>query len=277
MENKINVVNKRPKDYHCNCKYCKKIQGELLQENGKYYSARDRKGYSDFEKKNKHICKGHWHGFQWAIENFSKPGDSVLDPFSGSGTALVEGLKLGRRVFGFELEFYKILKANVSLYRNGNYRIFEGDVRGLADKFLVDNSLNLIVTGPPYNRTGDKPERKNLATGEDKSFDYSNDDNFAFLEDENYYSDFKKLFLTLKKKLKRGGHFITIIKDPIRDKNPYLLHKNISNVLDELGMEFVGTWIHRHWPPTLFMSTYPKRFPDVKIPLYQTIVVFKKK
>lgn len=34
------------------------------------------------------------------IETFSKPGDWVMDPFMGGGTAVIEGLRLGRRVFG---------------------------------------------------------------------------------------------------------------------------------------------------------------------------------
>ncbi|HVJ18772.1 MAG TPA: DNA methyltransferase, partial [Polyangiaceae bacterium] len=36
------------------------------------------------------------------IEAFSKPGDAVLDPFCGSGTVLVEALRLGRRAFGVD-------------------------------------------------------------------------------------------------------------------------------------------------------------------------------
>ena len=38
----------------------------------------------------------------WAIEAFSSPGDTVLDPFCGSGTALVEALRLGRHAIGVD-------------------------------------------------------------------------------------------------------------------------------------------------------------------------------
>jgi len=34
--------------------------------------------------------------------------------------------------------------------------------------------------------------------------------------------------------------------------------------------------LHKHIPPTLFMSTYSKRFPEVKIPIYQTGIVLEK-
>ena len=37
------------------------------------------------------------------IETFSDPGDTVLDPFMGGGTTVVEGLLLGRKVVGVDL------------------------------------------------------------------------------------------------------------------------------------------------------------------------------
>lgn len=37
------------------------------------------------------------------IETFSTPGDWVLDPFMGGGTAVIEGVSLGRRVIGIDL------------------------------------------------------------------------------------------------------------------------------------------------------------------------------
>jgi DNA modification methylase len=38
------------------------------------------------------------------IVNNSKPGDSVYEPFSGSGTTIIAGEITGRRVFAVELE-----------------------------------------------------------------------------------------------------------------------------------------------------------------------------
>src|SRR5438552_10357774 len=38
-----------------------------------------------------------------AIEQFSRPGDLILDPYMGGGTAVVEGIAAGRRVVGNDL------------------------------------------------------------------------------------------------------------------------------------------------------------------------------
>lgn len=40
---------------------------------------------------------------QAVIETFSVPGDWVLDPFMGGGTTIIEGLSLGRRMLGVDL------------------------------------------------------------------------------------------------------------------------------------------------------------------------------
>lgn len=40
----------------------------------------------------------------WFIKLFSKPGDTVLDPFMGSGTTAVAAFKLGRRFLGVDLQ-----------------------------------------------------------------------------------------------------------------------------------------------------------------------------
>jgi hypothetical protein len=39
-----------------------------------------------------------------AINTYSKPGESVYDPFCGSGTSLVAGLALGRHVVGSDID-----------------------------------------------------------------------------------------------------------------------------------------------------------------------------
>jgi DNA modification methylase len=44
-----------------------------------------------------YFTKRAWNVIQTYIENFTKPGDVVCDPFGGSGVTIVEALVLGRK------------------------------------------------------------------------------------------------------------------------------------------------------------------------------------
>lgn len=46
---------------------------------------------------------------RWAVDSFSRPGDLVLDPFSGSGTTAVEAILQGRRTIGTDVSPYASL------------------------------------------------------------------------------------------------------------------------------------------------------------------------
>lgn len=53
---------------------------------------------------------------EWFIKLFTKPGDTVLDPFMGSGTTNIVANRMGRNSIGIELvqEYYEMVKAQIS-------------------------------------------------------------------------------------------------------------------------------------------------------------------
>ncbi len=87
---------------------------------------------------------------------FSFYGETVLDPFAGTGTTAKAAIPLGRRALCVEQnpEYALIIRKECGVLRNGHdpgfapLYVVEGDSRDLS--FAADNSVGLVVTSPPY-------------------------------------------------------------------------------------------------------------------------------
>lgn len=55
----------------------------------------------------------------WFIRLFTKPGDTVLDPFMGSGTTVMAALEMQRKAIGIEIvpEYYDLVAKQLSTYQ----------------------------------------------------------------------------------------------------------------------------------------------------------------
>jgi site-specific DNA-methyltransferase (adenine-specific) len=59
---------------------------------------------TDFSEKNGHPCPKPMGMMRWLVARGSLPGETVLDPFMGSGTTGVAAIRLGRKFIGIEIE-----------------------------------------------------------------------------------------------------------------------------------------------------------------------------
>lgn len=90
------------------------------------------------------------------IKLFSFHGETVLDPFAGTGTTAQAGVPLGRRVVCIEQNkaYVNVLRRECGNLRNGTLTAAElldvqhGDSRAMKD--VPDGSISLVVTSPPY-------------------------------------------------------------------------------------------------------------------------------
>jgi DNA modification methylase len=283
---------KRPADYHCKCEYCAEKIGELIQADGSHYSRLERRQYYDPIEKGKggHIAKTPLHIARWAIQQYSKKGQWVLDPTIGAGTTAVEAITQGRSVAGMELEYGHVVQANVAKAMEGadqkvRAEIVLGDARGIERDLLkkLKVKFDLVVNNPPYSGDVSMPSPAKEGRGKEfrskeTTFKYDTSlPNIAFLrEGEEYWDTMRTIYQACIKHLKPGGHFVVGVKDMVRKKEPFLLHKMYCDLLAGMdGMEFVGTAFLRHYPGTLFLNSCEK-IHGVKPPFYQTISVFKK-
>jgi len=85
------------------------------------------------------------------LQEYTQPGDTVLDPFAGYGTTLIVAERLGRVPFGVELNGEKVSYVRSRLAQPEN--LIHGDTRLLAtlDLPVIDFSM----TSPPYMNKDD--------------------------------------------------------------------------------------------------------------------------
>lgn len=85
------------------------------------------------------------------LQKLSKPGNTVLDPFCGSGTTLVEGLNFGCNVIGNDINFIALL---ISKIKTRNYSI--NDFNKCQEKIqkIKDNFLNKVKISNKTNFKG---------------------------------------------------------------------------------------------------------------------------
>ncbi len=85
------------------------------------------------------------------ILNYSEEGDLVLDPMVGSGTTLIEARLLNRNAIGYDINQKAVDIASERIGFEANTKTKQivklGNAQKLSEK---DNSIDLIITHPPY-------------------------------------------------------------------------------------------------------------------------------
>lgn len=97
---------------------------------------------------------------------FSFYGETVLDPFAGTGTTARAVIPLGRRAVCVDQngDYVRTIKKECSKLQNGHGPNFEplvavcGDSRNL--RFIEDDTVGLVVTSPPYWNKADYGKSK---------------------------------------------------------------------------------------------------------------------
>jgi DNA modification methylase len=86
---------------------------------------------------------------------FSFVGDTILDPFAGTGTTLVAALKADRNSIGVEIDpaYFAMAKARLE---NENTSLF-----GQALIEFDHPKLKLMESSPAYLKKRPRPQRKN--------------------------------------------------------------------------------------------------------------------
>jgi len=187
------------------------------------------------------------------ISLFTKKGMTVLDPFAGSGSALIASCNLERFGVGIDLnsEYKKLALTRLKkkgYSANKDYKFLLGNSLKTIKKL---ESVDYIVTSPPYhnilknNGMGiRKSSDGNHRTGSRLGIEYYSDDknDIGNLDTyEEFLTSLKSIMAEGYAKLNSKKYCSVIISDFTVDKKEVCVQADIVRIMSEIGFEFVGT------------------------------------
>ncbi|MGY5881518.1 MAG: DNA methyltransferase [Candidatus Thorarchaeota archaeon] len=163
------------------------------------------------------------------IDHFTKPGDTVFDPFAGYGTTLLIAEHMGRIPFGIELddERYEYTRSKLGIKEN----IIHGDSRKL-DEFPLP-SIDFVFTSPIF-MLRDETKNPLAAWKEDGTY-------------QVYLDQLQDIFRKLREFLNPGARVVVeVFNYTATDKRPMtLLAWDITIAISEVlrfDKEIIACW-----------------------------------
>jgi len=214
------------------------------------------------------------------IKIYTKKGDTVLDPFMGSGSAILSARDLERKGIGMDVnpDFVALAKKRLSQQKLvrldvENPELICDDALNMLD-YIKPNSIDLVITSPPYwnihtrKRTADYKESRPYSELEK---DLGN------IEDYDQFTDhLSKIFEKVYAVLKKGKKCIVIVMD-IRQGSKFVpFHMDICDIMEKVGFELndIIVWDRRKEYSNLRPLGYPYVFIVNKI--HEYIMTFGK-
>jgi len=207
-----------------------------------------RKGLFFPDKVSEHPAKMNLHAQKAMIDYVSKPGETVLDMFGGTGSLMIAALD-GRRVILIELEdgYFSLINEAVV-----NLESASPDYVGMVTAIQGDNRLilpipvNHIISSPPYAQAMNIKKVREVKEGRDDFFarldrqmlEYSKSPrNISKLNTFLYNQNMENVYKLCYQSILPGGSMTINIKDRINNGQRIYLGKWVEKVCMKLGFK----------------------------------------
>lgn len=202
------------------------------------------------------------------IRFFTKENGVVLDPFVGVGSTLKACALEGRKGIGFELNprYAKLSTERLDkeigqlFATTQDQKILIGDARLLANQ-LEDNSIDFVVTSPPYWKILHKEDHKARQERINHNLDTRYGDDEKDLGNIEAYDKFVEEVASILGRCGRAlkpQKYMAIIVSDFRDKSKFIMfHADLANALAGYSLELKGLKVLYQRHKRLFPYGYP--------------------
>lgn len=190
------------------------------------------------------------------ISMYSKKGDTILDPFLGTGTTIISAIKNDRYGIGIELSptYFQIasqeIHNSINLLSTTTFQIYNGDCEEELDN-VEDAKIQLTLTSPPYADLIHKVVDDRTNRHKNSAFVYENNATTKIYSDlecdlgnmplTTYKEKIIRIMRKIYAKTKPGGYNVWVVKDfrDIKNKVPYIdLHSAIAECGSKAGFVY---------------------------------------
>ena len=227
------------------------------------------------------------------IAFFTKRGETVLDPFVGSGTTCIAAMALGRRSIGVELfpHWMELARRRVNSHGRDSQEnpagsghdlkpeLIHGDAGTIVDG-LPAESVQLVVTSPPYwGILSKKADHKTKAErlGKNLPKDYGENEAADLSSIAGYYGFVDAVAGVLGKcrtALEPGRYACVVVSDFRHGSRFYAYHADLAAAVERRGLTLEGITILAQNSKNLYPYGVPYAF--VSNIHHQYVLVFRK-
>ena len=219
------------------------------------------------------------------IRLFTKPGELVLDPFLGTGSALIAARNLGRPSLGLELipEWAELAQQRVAEESDPASAGVSAEVRctdaGAGLMELAEESVDFIVTSPPYWRIlrkppGMKAQAERVDRGRATHYSENPQDLGNVPDYGTFLTRLGEVFAACHRPLRAGRYLAVIVSDFRHGPRFVLYHADLAREIETRGFGLKGVTLLLQDNKNLYPFAIPYAF--VSNIHHQYILVFQK-
>jgi DNA modification methylase len=212
----------------------------------------------------------------------TREGERVLDPFLGSGSALVACARAGRQGVGVELSEHWAQVARQRLDAEApdspGLSVVTGDAREVLPA-LEPDSFDFVVTSPPYwsiltKRAGIKAKAERTSRGLATQYSDAADDLGNMESYEDFIHELAGIFAACHRVLRPGRYMAVVVSDFRHGPRFHLFHADLAAAIEAVGPVLKGVTILAQDNKNLYPFAIP--FAFVSNIHHQYILLFQK-